>query len=155
MFMFVYVCLCGSVCIMYYYGLFNVSVCACLLKSKQDKTSECQNKCCENCLQHLQRLLRIWVDKLSRDGHNEEETQPSRWFFGTEALLAQGFPVHPVMHQGFKACAFNFRRLERKGTKIREQSGNSMHVSCPFVCILHSACCWKPSQMTNRRGRSR
>ncbi len=31
------------------------------------------------------------------------------------------------------------------------QSGNSMCVLCPYVCLLHSAACWRPATASTNR----
>ena len=61
---------------------------------------------------------------------------------GTEALVAQGFPVHPVIHEGAggKFCCFNVPVSEgeykREARYLRQQAGNSMHLFVMTVQIL-------------------
>lgn len=77
----------------------------------------------------------------------------SRWLLPTEALMTQGFPVHPVYHQQYRICSFNFARdTPRKPRSVCAQAGNSMNVICPYLCILHSAVCWRPTTHGNRTG---
>ena len=45
----------------------------------------------------------------------------SRWMFSSECLLAQAFPVHPVLHAGFDICSFNFALEGRKPRQVCAQ----------------------------------
>ena len=106
---------------------------------------------------------RLWVDdvyepsqSLGKDAylnsapHRGGERACGRWLLPTECLLFQAFPVHPVLHQNFKICAFNWPRPGRKARHVMQQAGNSMHTICPFICALHSAVCWKPYVESDR-----
>lgn len=60
----------------------------------------------------------------------------SRWFFPTESLLAQAFPVHPIINKGWKVCPFNFPRAQRKSRQVCAQAGNSMSIVCTYVLCM-------------------
>ena len=67
-----------------------------------------------------------------------------RWLSGTEALVAQGFPVHPIMHpeetkekRGMNLCSFNWWRPGRQARIMRKQAGNSMHLFAITVQFLY------------------
>ena len=109
---------------------------------------------------------RIWVENpqepcplnMQSSGLSKVECHArhcSRWMTATESLLMQGFPVHPRLHQGFRISCFNFDRQGRRATHVRAQSGNSMCVLCPYVCLLHSAACWRAVTSSNRTSAGR
>ena len=60
---------------------------------------------------------------------------------GTEALVAQGFPVHPIIHKGLDLCGFNVLKLldpfAFSTRSMRAQAGNSMHLRVIAVQFLH------------------
>lgn len=58
-----------------------------------------------------------------------------RWMSGREALLAQAFPVHFVLHQG--ACSFNVPSSKRWSRVMRQQAGNSMNLFALTVQYLY------------------
>lgn len=60
-----------------------------------------------------------------------------RWLSGSEALLLQGFPVHPVLHKGLKLSSYHFPNPSRSSRTMRTQAGNSMHVGAITVQILY------------------
>ena len=76
---------------------------------------------------HNQGLL--WCDRVS----------PRRWLAGSELLVAMGFPLHPLYgassHQG---CVHSVRR-PRSSRTVAAQAGNSMHVNCVGLVLLHLA----------------
>ena len=60
-----------------------------------------------------------------------------RWFFGTEALATQGFPVHPCFPaRDSMMTSFNVHRASRKPRVVCGQGGNSMAKSCAAVSQL-------------------
>ena len=67
-----------------------------------------------------------------------------RWMMGTEALIAQGFPIHPSIHAGLQLCCFGVPPLNppRRARVVRVQAGNSMHlfvISVQFLYLLAHA----------------
>ena len=62
-----------------------------------------------------------------------------RWMMPTEALVAQGFPVHPVIHMNQQLCSFAMvPPRPRKPRLIFQQVGDAMHVHTVLVVLLHS-----------------
>ena len=77
-------------------------------------------------------------------GADDGDERQGRWLTGTEALLAQAFPVHHGIHKGFRLCCFNvpaksedgplFQRVSRV---MRQQAGNSMNLFAMTVQYLY------------------
>lgn len=60
---------------------------------------------------------------------------PSRWMTATEALMCQGFPVIPLLHDP-KDClsVFSLENSQRNGRHTCAQAGNSMH--CAVMALI-------------------
>ncbi|CAK0797209.1 unnamed protein product, partial [Prorocentrum cordatum] len=72
----------------------------------------------------------------------ETAESPRRWLSPTEALVSQGFPIHPVYPQRSQSdvlCSFNVR-AERKHRVVAGQAGNTMNVSVAGVFALAGYC---------------
>lgn len=77
-------------------------------------------------------------------GADDGDERQGRWLTGTEALLAQAFPVHHGIHKGLHLCCFNvpaksedgpsFQRVSRV---MRQQAGNSMNLFAMTVQYLY------------------
>ena len=75
----------------------------------------------------------IWTDS--------PENLPHRWLAPTEALVCQGFPVVPFLHDSYLAnplCCFHVVSPDRGGRHVFQQAGNSMHVAVMAVLQLHT-----------------
>ena len=91
----------------------------------------------------------IWVDNPLLPG---QPPACSRWFFSTECLLAQAFPVHPIINKGWKVCPFNFPRAQRKSHQVCAQAGNSMSIVCTYIlCALHGMVCHRIPVFSDRK----
>lgn len=59
---------------------------------------------------------------------------------GTEALIAQGFPIHPVIHKGLQLSCFSLEpessSHHRTARTMRMQAGNSMQTFAIAVQFL-------------------
>ena len=76
---------------------------------------------------HNQGLL--WCDHAS----------PRRWLAGSELLFAMGFPLHPMYGaSSSQGCVHSVRR-PRSSRTVAAQAGNSMHVNCVGLVLLHLA----------------
>ena len=75
----------------------------------------------------------------------DKQRMVPRWLFGTECLLTQGFPVHPLLHKDYRISCFNFPRKpgDRKPRAVCAQAGNSMNVVCPLAAALYGICNWQ------------
>ena len=62
-----------------------------------------------------------------------------RWLSGTEALLAQSWPVHPIIHNAnLQCCCFRVKAdTDRSAKRMRVQAGNSMNLFVIQVQLLH------------------
>lgn len=66
--------------------------------------------------------------------------QTGRWLSGTEALVAQAFPVHHTLHKNFRVCPFNVALPHdgcRSSRVMRQQAGNSMNLFAITVQFLY------------------
>ncbi|CAE7587716.1 unnamed protein product [Symbiodinium sp. CCMP2592] len=78
----------------------------------------------------------IWTDS--------PENVPHRWLAPTEALVCQGFPVVPFLHDSYLTkpiCCFHVASPDRGGRHVFQQAGNSMHVAVMAVLQLHTHSC--------------
>eukprot|EP00973_Karenia_brevis_P077716 10799137-Karenia_brevis.AAC.1 len=73
---------------------------------------------------------------------------------GTEALVAQGFPVHPEYNvtsgsgeAGELLCSFQAPSSSRKNIHCRQQAGNSMHTCCVGIALVHGYLCHQREEM--------
>ena len=66
----------------------------------------------------------------------------ARWLSGTEALLLQGFPVHPCFPDApvneRHYTSFNVGGIDRSCRKVCEMAGNSMNVNVVGVALWHT-----------------
>lgn len=67
-----------------------------------------------------------------------DETTPGRWLTGTEALVAQAFPLHHSLHQNIKVCSFHVPSESLRASRVmRQQAGNSMNIFAMTVQFLY------------------
>ena len=85
----------------------------------------------------------IFCDSLpgSPGGHMSAGS-PRKRLSATELLVAQAFPVHPVLCQDMlqvrpPITSFSVRRASRKVRTVAAQAGNTMHAGCIFVNLLY------------------
>jgi hypothetical protein len=88
------------------------------------------------------------VIKIVRNMHlvmcDSLKDSPPRWITATEALVLQGFPVHPLQSElGLELTSFNAPRKERRPNIVRQQAGNAMFLPKIFVSNLHGLLSWR------------
>ena len=74
----------------------------------------------------------------------------SRWLTASEALVCQGFPVHPEFSgrsSSSMLCSFNVPRSARNCARVRHQVGNAMFIPKIMVAHLHGLLSWKPHRL--------
>lgn len=71
-------------------------------------------------------------------GTDDTDANLGRWMTGTEAMVAQAFPLHHSLHQNIKVCSFHVpSETIRVSRAMRQQAGNSMNLFAMTVQFLY------------------
>ena len=82
----------------------------------------------------IHKLGLVFAEKLETfvNSSGSTENAKRRWLCASEALVAQGFPIHAIYpHRSCDEllCSFNLPRESRRHRAVAGQAGNSMHVT--------------------------
>jgi hypothetical protein len=108
----------------------------CCLQSNPDKVcvqvTNDMSSCLLPCLVKSMHLS--WTDAIERDG-----VAISRWLSASEALVAQGFRLHPAVARDYCQSSFDVHISGRNYYHLRETADNCMALCCIGLAWTHTA----------------